>query len=338
MGVAEQLGGELREGFTLLYALGEGLRRAGSSLALADPGGRFLAGYDEARGVVMNYTLAEPMRISALQLLGVNPYPFSYAGDVLLLQVGSGQSEAIQSAALTAVGRFDDPRIVPAVMGRWRALTPRLRGFAFDALLRRASHLAAVLEGIANGQLDGADLSSTQKNFLRTYHNPEIRGRALQLLGPVPGRRPEAVQGFKSALGLKGAATRGRDIYLARCAGCHQPGPAGPTLGPDLASARVYGREKVLAAILEPNVEARRDDLTYAVETVQGECRVGLLRGENPATITLHPPEGEAFVLPRGNVQYLEAQPWSLMPEGLAQGLTAQNMADLLEYVVGAGP
>ncbi len=338
MGVAEQLGAEPVQALTLLHALGEGLRRAGTSLALADRDGRLMPWYDQARSTVLNYTLAEPLRISAMQLLSVSPYPFSNAGDVLLLQVGSGQSEAIQSAALAALGRFDDPRILPALTARWRALTPRLRGDAFSALLARTNRVAAVLDVIENGRLDSADLSSTQKNFLRTHHDPEIRRRALQLLGPVPGRRPDAMQRLKPALGLKGGATRGRDIFLARCAGCHQRGPAGQAFGPDLAGARIYGREKVLTAILEPNAEVRREDLAYAVEMAEGECRVGLLRGENPATITLRPPGSEAFVLPRGNVQYLEAQPWSLMPEGLEQGLTAQNMADLIDCVLSAAP
>jgi hypothetical protein len=42
--------------------------------------------------------------------------------------------------------------------------------------------------------------------------------------------------------------------------------------------------------------------------------------------------------LPRTNIQYLQAQPWSLMPEGLEEGLTPQGMADLLEYILTAAP
>jgi hypothetical protein len=43
-------------------------------------------------------------------------------------------------------------------------------------------------------------------------------------------------------------------------------------------------------------------------------------------------------VWPRDNIQYLQAQTWSLMPEGLEEGLTPQGMADLLEYVFAATP
>jgi hypothetical protein len=38
--------------------------------------------------------------------------------------------------------------------------------------------------------------------------------------------------------------------------------------------------------------------------------------------------------LPRANLRSLEAQPWSLMPDRLEEGLTQQDVADLLEYVL----
>ena len=93
-----------------------------------------------------------------------------------------------------------------------------------------------------------------------------------------------------------------------------------------------------MTAILEPYADVRADDLAYAVETVEGEWLVGLLRDENPAAITLLPLTGEPLVLPRAHVQYLQAQPWSLMPEGLENSLTPQNLADVLTYVLTAGP
>jgi putative heme-binding domain-containing protein len=61
---------------------------------------------------------------------------------------------------------------------------------------------------------------------------------------------------------------------------------------------------------------------------------MGILRDQNPATITLQLLNGAQVVLPRANISYLQAQPWSLMPDGLEAGLTQQNMADLLEYLV----
>jgi putative membrane-bound dehydrogenase-like protein len=334
-GFVDLLQSEPQQGFTLLYVLGDGLHRTRSSLALADPGERMQAFYTAAVTAVQNYSLLEPWRIGALQVLGVGPYTFANISDLLLLQVGSGQSEAIQSAALGALGRFDDPRIAPAVAQRCRALTPRLRSDALTALLARSDRLAAVMAGLESGLLRRADLTFAQVNYLRTQRDPAISERARRLFGPVPVQRPETVKLFRPSLSLKGTAARGREIFAARCSACHQWGGATPAIGPDLTTARIYGRQQVLTAILEPNAGARLDYLTYVAETADGESLVGLLRDQNPATITLQLlKNGAQIVLPRANLSYLQPQPWSLMPDGLEAGLTQQNMADLLDYLL----
>jgi putative heme-binding domain-containing protein len=326
------------QAFPLLYSFGDGLHRAGSSLALTDSQSRCHRYYSLAADAVMNNTGSDPFRVEAMRLIGVGPYTADSIGDLLLLSLGSGQSEVVQSAAIDALGRFDDSRMAPALIRRWNVLTPRLRNEAVAALLARASRVGAVLTALETGQISGANLSSAQVNFLRTHRDPVISQRALRLFGPVPRQRPEAVRQFKPALGLKGSAARGWEIYIARCAACHQRSGASQAIGPDLAGARVYGKASTLAAILEPNVEMRRDYLTYVLETAEGENWIGLLRSENAATITLQQLNGRNVVFPRDNVQYLQALPWSIMPDGIEAGLTPQALADLLEYINTATP
>ncbi len=336
IGFMDQLVSEPRQALPVLYALGEGLHRSGSSLTSADPDAQLKPFYIPALNGILNYSVPEPLYLASLQLLSVQPETFANLGDLLLLQLGSAQPETIQSAVLETLGRFDDPRIAPALIQRWRVLTPRLRRDAVTALLARSDRVGAVLAALESGTISSAELSPAQVNFLRTHRDPVVDERALRLFGPGPRQRPEAVQRFRPALSLKGAPARGRDIFLARCADCHQQRGATQAIGPDLASARIYGRERVLTAILEPNIEVRHDYLTYVVETTGGEPLIGLLRDENPATITLQRLKGGPIVLPRSNIQYLQAQSWSLMPEGIEEGLTPQDMADLLEYIITA--
>ena len=101
---------------------------------------------------------------------------------------------------------------------------------------------------------------------------------------------------------------------------------------------RVYGKQEILTAILDPNATVRGDSRTYVLETAEGEPFIGLLRDENSTTVTLQQLNGKNILVPRTNIQYLQAQAWSLMPEGLEAGLTPQDMADLLEYVLTAAP
>jgi hypothetical protein len=55
---------------------------------------------------------------------------------------------------------------------------------------------------------------------------------------------------------------------------------------------------------------------------------------ENPTTVTLKELGDEPIVWPRLNIRALRPQSWSLMPDGLEQGFSNQDMADLMEYVL----
>ena len=64
-----------------------------------------------------------------------------------------------------------------------------------------------------------------------------------------------------------------------------------------------------------------------------GENVAGIKEDENLAAITIRRPDGTEAVWPRLNLQAVETKDWSLMPTGLEEGLGAQDMADLLEYL-----
>ncbi len=338
LGFMEQPGIQLQPAFELLYALGAALQRAGSSLSQEDPQGRLKGLYDQAQSAALNTVTVEPLRVAGIRLLGVSTYGFADTGDLLLLPLGSGQPQAVQLAALEALGRFNDPQVAPALFRRWRILSPRLRNAAVTALLSRADRAGTVLTALENKQISPADLSSEQVNYLRTIPDPGLAQRAVALFGPGPIQHPGLVQQFRLALTLGGNPNRGRAIFQARCASCHVPSGGLSALGPDLITARIYGREPLLSSILEPNAEVDSQKPTCIAETAEGQALVGQLQAQNDETITVQRRNRVPAVFPRPNIQFLQTQSWSLMPEGLADGLTPANMADLLEYVLTEAP
>jgi putative heme-binding domain-containing protein len=98
--------------------------------------------------------------------------------------------------------------------------------------------------------------------------------------------------------------------------------------------ARIKGREKTLAAIIEPNAEVLPDYRACIAQTTTGENCVGIKTEDGLEGITLRQPQGRSTVLPRLNLRYVGTRDWSLMPVGIEQGLSKQDMADLLEYIM----
>jgi len=327
---------ESQQALPLLTALGRGLHRAGSSLPHMDPEGLLTRFYSDASNLLFGSTTIAAWRVAGIELLAVGQSSFADTGDLLLLPLGSGQAEAVQSAAIDTLGSYSDPRVAPALLRRWGVLTPRLRQEALAALMRRAQRLPAVLDAVGNGVIGRADLTSDMANLLRTDADRASAERALQRLGPLYFERPAVVQRYSPALTLKGTPTRGRDLFLARCASCHKSPGLSPGAGPELATARIHGKLWTFAAILEPSRAVRPGYESAVIETTEGEIFWGILLDGNDDTVTLQQVKGRPIVLRRSNIIYLQPRPWSLMPEGLERDLTPQDLADLLEYLIAA--
>jgi putative membrane-bound dehydrogenase-like protein len=322
--------------YALLYNLGEGLYRTRSSLALVDTQGVLKLFYSSALNLAADPTQPETVRAAATQLLGVSTLGVGLVADWLLLICNPPSGPMLQSAAVETLSRYDDPQVVNGLLEMWTILTPAARSRAISAMLARNSHVPAVVDSIQNGRISPFDLTSMQRNLLRTYPVPAIRMRALQLLGPVPGSRPDVMTRFKPALSLRGAPERGREIFRLRCAQCHLSAGAGQGngLGPDLLEAKTFTKDHLLTRIIEPNVSVRPDYATQVVESKAGDYLVGILSDENRWTLTLTQIEGARLVWPQLNVSVVRPQSWSLMPDGLEQGLSVQDMADLIEYLL----
>ena len=154
------------------------------------------------------------------------------------------------------------------------------------------------------------------------------------MFGPAPVHRPDVLQQFKPALRLRGNADSGQGTFAARCASCHQAQGRNGPFGPDLRTARFKGKEKILEAILEPNTEVTPEYAPWTAESRAGENLIGVREEENLSAVTIRQLDGTRVVWPRLNLQAMESHSWSFMPTGLEEGLSTQDMADLLEYIV----
>src|SRR5206468_3219243 len=107
----------------------------------------------------------------------------------------------------------------------------------------------------------------------------------------------------------------------------------GFAVGPDLAGARSGGKEKLLANILDPNREVPPNYFGYTVETKEGDSYTGLIVNETGSSVTVRQPLGVEVVDARAQIAKMQTSRFSLMPEGLEEGLTSGDLADLLEFI-----
>ncbi len=319
--------------YLLLRSLGDGLNRTRSSLALVDVNNRLVPFMTRALEVAVNDSLPRPLRAEAIQLIGVGTLPYQDVSDLLLLLLGSGQGQFIETATVSALARFSDPRAITNLLARWNRLNPAVRPIAVSALLAREERVPIVLAAIRNRVISTADVPSVRVHFLRTHRDAAISQEALRIFSSYQPRLENFSQ-LAPALKLAPDPGRGRGIYRELCAGCHRLYGEGQPVGPDLAELKVEGKEPLLRAIVEPAMHIRPGYAAVVAENPAGENAIGILERQNPQAITLAQPGGTRLIWSRPNVGAVQEQSWSLMPEGLLTGLSQQQVADLLGAIM----
>ena len=88
--------------------------------------------------------------------------------------------------------------------------------------------------------------------------------------------------------------------------------------------------------ILDPNREVAPAYIAFTIETKDGDSLVGVIADETTSSITVRQPFGKQDTLMRAKIKSMQSQGQSLMPEGIEQGLTQQDLANLLEYIATA--
>src|SRR5262249_39792660 len=119
-----------------------------------------------------------------------------------------------------------------------------------------------------------------------------------------------------------------------QCVTCHRVGGTGSTLGPDLSQiAKKLTRPQILGSILEPAKTIDPQDVHYLVETTEGKGVTGLLGEKTDKEVVLKNAGDKEVRIPAGKVATLVPQKTSLMPELLLRDVSAEQAADLLEFL-----
>jgi putative heme-binding domain-containing protein len=122
------------------------------------------------------------------------------------------------------------------------------------------------------------------------------------------------------------------------CAKCHDHGPAGPPLGPDLAKSEPNTiAEYLVESILQPSKKIKDGFASVVVHTSDGRALTGILAQDSPESLVLRDASrnGELISIPKGQIDEHALSRTSVMPEGLAAGLASrQEFLDLVRYLI----
>lgn len=229
--------------------------------------------------------------------------------------------------AQMAVG--SDDTLVVWLNGEKVYMFDESRGFAheqarFDVALRKGKNAILIRCGNhgAGWQFAAAVTGASDHGFLKG--------------APAGSFDPERYR--EAALKGKGDAGRGRalfhDLKGLACIKCHAVGKDGGAVGPELSTVGAkYPRDEIIASVLYPSAKISSGFEAATLALVDGRVVSGIVRGENDRVVELQDGDAKLLKIAKDDIDARKPSPVSLMPSGLAQGLSTSDFADLIAYL-----
>jgi putative membrane-bound dehydrogenase-like protein len=292
-------------------------------------------------------------RRAALRAKAIEAYAQVQADDVAtcLIPLLHDPDMLVQRAALSAlsvVTDIADEQIRCQVMKALAAAPdPRALPFYLNALLdmneqtRTASRetLVALADSIHDDVRTLHDRNELNTSVRQELVKVLCANNQFAFLRETPPAKLEPAAYAKYASEHLGDVQRGRQLFENTkgigCAKCHAVGGAGvANIGPDLLGIGAkYPRRELIRSVLEPSNRILIDFEMVVVETSSGLIHQGMIRNQTPTGIELVTPEGKIVSVSAAEIEVQETSNLSPMPNGLADGMTLQNFADIIAYL-----
>jgi putative heme-binding domain-containing protein len=137
--------------------------------------------------------------------------------------------------------------------------------------------------------------------------------------------------------------SNGKQLFtVANCVACHKLNGAGQEIGPDLTKLEPKRQSplEVWRDVVEPSFRINEKYQSYSFELKSGKTLTGLIVEETPDAVkVLTDPQAKMppVVIKTSEIDVRKKSPTSIMPKGLMDKLTQEEILDLIAYVAAGG-
>ncbi len=294
------------------------------------------------QGIARNENNAAPLRLKALAAIPSNDLKLS-AGlfEFLISRLASDQPVAIRSSAAATLERAQLTR------AQLTQLTDALRTAGPLEVRRLLAAYENQTDEELGLQLVDALTGSTAKHSLRkeivqpsiAKFPATVQSQADALyaaLNENAGKQKERLDQLMTTLD-GGDIRRGQALFNSEktaCSTCHSIGYLGGQIGPDLTTiGTVRTARDLLEAIVYPSASFVRSYEPITVATRNELEYSGILKEDAPDEIVLLTGIGTETRIARADIADMAPGTVSIMPDGLTENLSQQELADLLAFL-----
>ncbi|MBS0265438.1 MAG: c-type cytochrome [Planctomycetes bacterium] len=263
-------------------------------------------------------------------------------GDLETLLTGLIADAAVQSTALRGLAECSGKRVPEIIIEAYPTLLATTRPDAVQTLASRPAWALRLLDEVEAQRISRSDLSAFTARQLLNLKDERVTRRVNQLWGNVrttAGEKARLIADYKKRLSApqflaRGDRSAGRALYQQTCANCHKLFDAGGEIGPNITGSQRQNLDYLLENLIDPSGAVSRDFQMQIIETQAGRVITGLVVAESDAAVTIQT-VNEKIVVPASEIATRTTSNVSMMPDGLLQKMTIEQVRDLIAYLSG---
>jgi putative membrane-bound dehydrogenase-like protein len=246
------------------------------------------------------------------------------------------------SVAIRGLAAYDDPALGRRLAQDYRKFASEDRPAVLELLVSRPTYAAELLANIGTGKTNiaRADLTAFHARQIRALGDEALTKKLAEVWGEVresTGDKRQLIQSLKAQLTpavlRQASLSQGRVLFQSVCAACHTMYGIGGNIGPDLTGSGRANLDYLLENIVDPSAVVSVDYRMSLLTLKDGRVLTGVLGEANARSLTLRTP-AEPLTLDRRDIARQEISPVSMMPEGLLQAFSPEQVRDLLAYLM----
>jgi len=248
------------------------------------------------------------------------------------------RSEAVALLTGASLGATERDRLAAVLTGfgpvEWASFPDLFR--QIDSAEQAATVVAALTASPALASLEVEPLKALFAAYPEALATLDAK---LVEIEQEKSQRSTRIESLVASMSSANAA-EGEKVFASgkgACLVCHRVGDLGGRIGPDLSTiGRIRGARDLYESILYPSESIARDFETFeiSVKSKDTPVHVGLIDAQTTAGLELIGLSGQKQVIPHEEVTAIKRLPVSLMPMGLDQTLTAEELRDLVAYLL----
>ena len=250
----------------------------------------------------------------------------------------------VRGAAIRGLSVYADAQTPDVILQHYDKLNDAEKQDAIQTLASRPAYATRLLSAVEQKQIASRDVSAFTARQLQAMGDAKISARLAKVWGDLrttSKQQKQLIAKYKRIMTpdflKQGDLRSGKALFKKNCLSCHMLYGEGGKIGPDITGSNRDNLDYVLENVLTPSTTVARDYRVTNIRTINGQLLSGIILAETNKTVTIQT-VNQRVVVDKNDVDERRRSKLSMMPDGLTDKLSDEELRDLIAYLARKTP